>query len=246
MSEDTPFEAVPAPALEAAPVVQDPAPVATPTPTIVIPDAVAHLVGEGKKYATVELALASVGPAQDHLTKIESENAELRAANEKARSQEDLLADWNKQISAQQTSTPQPVATPAPTSEAIGDIVAQQLAKQESDKLALANTKSVVASMTEHYGDAEKAKEAYISQAAALGLGVAGLNSLSAQSPAAVLKMLGLEKQSRPDPSPSRGGMNTEALNHQAPAPATPKSVMAGATSKSLQTAWDACRPSEG
>ena len=65
--EQTPFAAAEStPSPEVAPVIADPQAVASPTP-IVIPDAVKHLVGEGKKYATLDLALAALEPAQQHI-----------------------------------------------------------------------------------------------------------------------------------------------------------------------------------
>jgi hypothetical protein len=243
--EQTPFAAeAPAPSPEAAPVA-DPAPVATPTP-IVIPASLSGLVGEGMKYATLDVAIESIAPAQAHLTKVEAENAELRASNEKSRSQEDILADWKNQIGEQTTlaQTPQVAATPAVTSQDISEVVNQQLQAQEAAKVAAQNTREVVAAMTKHYGDKDKADEAYNTQAKALGLGVAGMNKLTAQSPKAVLKMLGIEKQSSPTPPLSSGSVMSGTLN-QTPEPAAPKSVMAGASHKQQQAAWNSFAPKE-
>jgi hypothetical protein len=244
----TPFTAepaaTPAPSPEAVTPVADPQPVATPTP--IVPDAIAHLVGEGKKYASLDVAIAAIAPSQAHIDKIEAENGTLREANEKSRSQEDILTDWQKQIADQGNPipTPQPAATPAPSTEAIGQIVTQQMQAQAAEAAALANTKVVTAAMTEHYGTKEKAEAAYIEQAKEMGLGVSGLNGLSAQSPKAVLKMLGITQQSSPSPTPSRGSVNTEAFN-QTPEPAAPKSVMAGASHKQQMAAWNSHAPKE-
>lgn len=236
--EQTPFAAAtPTPSPEVAPVVADQQPVASPTP-IVIPDAVKHLVGEGKKYATLDLALAALEPAQQHIDKIQAENAALRAANEKARAQEDILADWKKQIS-EQTPAPSPavVSSPTQTPEAIGQMVNQRMEAIAAQAVAKANTAEVTTAMTQHYGDAEKAEAAYIAQATEMGLGVAGMNTLSAQSPKAVLKMLGITKQSSPAPTPSHGSVNTATLNPTSE-PAPPKSVMAGASHAQQKAAW--------
>ena len=56
---------------------------AAPT-TVSIPDNVKDLIGEGKKYATLEKALEALGHSQAHIAKIEADNAELRAKAEKA------------------------------------------------------------------------------------------------------------------------------------------------------------------
>ena len=240
--EQTPFAATPAPSPEAATVIADPQPVAQPTP-IVIPDAVQHLVGEGKKYATLDLALAALEPAQLHIDKIQAENAELRASNEKARAQEDILADWKAQISEQTpVPSPQVVSSPTQTPEAIGMMVNQQMEAIAAKAAAKANTEEVTAAMTQHYGDAAKAEAAYIAQAAEMGLGVAGMNTLSAQSPKAVLKMLGITKQSSPAPTPSHGSVNTATLNPTS-TPVARKSVMAGASHAEQKAAWKSFAP---
>jgi len=244
-TEQTPFtEAPAAPVAQPAPVEAAPTPAAIPTP-IVIPDAVSHLVGEGKKYATLDVALAALEPAQNHIDKIESENAALRAANEKARNQEDILADWQQQVSAQpQQATPAP-SVPATSTESISEIVNQQMLARDAAFKAKANTDEVTASMTKHYGTVEKAEAAYIEQATAMGLGVKGMNNLAASSPKAVLKMLGIEGQSLPPaPATTHGSVNTAALN-QTPVSETPKSVMAGASHAQQKAAWQSFAPKD-
>ena len=48
------------------------------TPTNTIPQELVDLVGENKKYKTVEDALKSVAPAQAHISKLEAELAQLK------------------------------------------------------------------------------------------------------------------------------------------------------------------------
>ena len=240
-TEQTPFAEQPA---QPAPVEAAPTIAATPTP-IVIPDTVAHLVGEGKKYATLDMALAALEPAQRHIDKIQAENAELRAANEKSRSQEDILADWQQKIDAQSIpATPQVAATPAVSPEAIGEMVNQQMKANAAATAAKANTTKVTEAMTKHYGTVEKAEAAYIAQAAEMGLGVGGLNSLSASSPQAVLKLLGVTQSTPLAPATTHGSVNTAALN-QTPVSETPKSVMAGASHAQQKAAWQSFAPKD-
>ena len=245
--EQTPFAAAatanPVPPAQPLPVEAVPTSPAAPAP-MVIPDAVAHLVGEGKKYATPELALAALGPAQTHIDQIETENATLRAANEKSRSQEDILADWQKKIGEQApvAPTPQASATPAVTQEAIGAMVNQQIEETAAKATRQANTNSVTEAMVKHYGTTEKAEAAYIEQAKEMGLGVSGMNNLAAASPTAALKALGITQSKPPAPATSHGSVNTEALN-ETPLPTTPKSVMAGASHAQQKAAWKSFAP---
>ena len=50
----------------------------TSAPAFNVPPELSEFVGEGKKYGTVEAALASIVPAQQHISTLEQENNELR------------------------------------------------------------------------------------------------------------------------------------------------------------------------
>ena len=71
MTEETIFEGDKPEETVAAPILD------TPT-TPLVPTELQGIVGEGKKYSTVEAALASIAPAQSHIATIEAENALLK------------------------------------------------------------------------------------------------------------------------------------------------------------------------
>ncbi len=230
--------------VEGAPVETPPAP--TPAPALVTPPELEAIVGEGKKYATMELAVAGIAHAQAHIVTIEGENTELRTANEKSRASEEILAEWKESVNKQAAPAPAPQAQPpAVTPEALGEAVNQQMDLRAAATTAKANTSSVIDAMVKEHGDVAKAEAEYIKRANEYGLGVAGLNDLVAKSPKAAFRMLGLETQVSPAPTPSRGSVNTETFNQSTPAAPKPKSIMAGASTAQVKAAWDSAKPAE-
>jgi len=67
-----------------------------PTPAFQLPDSVIDMVGEGKKYSDVNAALNALAPSQEHITRIEAENALLREQATASRNTEEVLADIQK------------------------------------------------------------------------------------------------------------------------------------------------------
>lgn len=206
-------------------------------PQFQIPDTVADLIGEGKKYADAATALSSIKPAQEHIERIERENAEMRAKMEELRKAEDVLADIK--AASQQKQSPEGESKPQMSPEDIAAIVEQHLNATKAQEAAQANAKAVANAMTQAFGDKEKAEEMYVAKAEELGLGLQGLNSLAATSPKAVLAMFGLDKKEGAAPARSTGSVNTEAMNQQ-PAKQPPKSIMGGATMNEMREAWRA------
>ena len=76
-------------------------------PQFQIPTEAVELVGEGKKYSSVEDALKSVPHAQKHIQTLESELATLKEELSKRKTTEELLDEIKSGI--------QPQATPAGT-----------------------------------------------------------------------------------------------------------------------------------
>ena len=196
-----------------------------------IPTEAAEFVGQGKKYQSVEDALSSVPHAQKHIQTLESELAEVKEELVKRKTTEDLLDEIKSGIVPQDTTE-----SVQYNQDNLEQLVGQALENRDLQKTAHANTKSVSARFMEQYG--EKAEEVYNSVAKESGLTVEQLNSLSATSPDAVLKLSGLEKRSQ-EIEKSSGTVNTEALE------STPKDnselsarVKQGASTKDLVDAW--------
>jgi len=217
---------------EDAPVTPEVAPVvATPTAPV-IPQELAELVGEGKKYSTVEAALASVPHAQTHIASIEAQLAKANEALAAARTQEEILAEIRESSSSTVPTTP---SAPTVSQEQITSLIKQSLKEVQTEKEATTNISTVTSTFEETFGD--KAEAAYNQIATDSGLSIKDLNRLAATSPSAVLKLAGIGNKQLPVVKPSSGTINTESLAAQ-PITQEHNSRVSGNTTKDLTAAF--------
>jgi hypothetical protein len=210
-----------------------PAPITPVTPTLQIPPELADLVGEGKKYSTVEAALKSVAPAQTHISTIESENARLKAELEARKTTEQLLEELRGNPPSEQR---QAVTQELPDVE---KLVEQALSRKAAQTISKQNTMQVVSAFQETFGDKAKAEEMYVKLAQENGMSVEFLNNMAAHSPHAVLKLAGITKtqESVPQGKP-HSSVNTQALNQNNGEVITSKVALVGASTKDVVSAW--------
>lgn len=154
--------------------------VKTNAPIIQLPDEVKEVVGEGKKYKTLEDALKSVPHAQKHINTLEQELAELKEQLAKSKSAEKVLEELTKE------KTPTPTAQPVD----IDSVIEKKLQEKAVREIAQSNINKVVSTFKENYG--EKAEEVFLNISKETGLSLKYLNELSAQSPEAVFKIAGI------------------------------------------------------
>lgn len=232
----TPFNQEPVtPAIDQIAPVTPTAPVA-PQPTVFqIPEVAQGLVGQGKKYATPEDALAAIPHAQSHISKLEEEMASLREDLARRKSAEEILEAINKR-------TPEEVTAPQFDPSQLDALIENKLTAKEQDIIAKGNVSKVVNTFVEQYGNTEKAQEAYVQKAAELGLSLEYINNLAKVSPDAVFKLCGLNA-TRSTPSRITSNVNSEALINQVSAPQALRSVMGGSTAKDDIAAWKAAAP---
>lgn len=217
------------------PATTDNQPAAAP-PAPVIPPELQAYVGEGKKYGTIEAALASIVPAQTHITNIETENAEYK-----------LKMESNDKLDTILNKLSQPAAEPAaPTSAQplnVGDIVnavKQDLQQEATLASKASNRASVEAKLTEKYGEAAPTKAVEI--ASTLGMTVQDLTSLCESSPTAALQLMGVDNTAQPAQK-----LETDIIDGKPPVGELPphKSIMFGANSSEILNAWRAAAPAE-
>jgi hypothetical protein len=171
---------------------QEPAQQPTPAPEApTLAPEVAAMVGEGRKYATVEAALASVPHAQTHIASLESENqaltqqvADLKAKLEAANHLEDVVA----QLSA----TQQPQEPPIPTGLDEQGVL-KLLEQRDAARIAQANQVAVTEALVTKFGDTTKATEALTAKATEFGVDFDYMVQLAAKSPKAVLSYFNVE-----------------------------------------------------
>lgn len=219
------------------------------TQTQVVPQELVELVGEGKKYKTVDEALKSVPHAQTHIARLEAELAEKNEALAKAKAVEDLLEELKKSGQAPTPAQQQQIEAvkldPNEIAKTVDQVVERRLAIQEANRRAQINTSSVVNAFTQKFGnDSEKE---YIKIAEESGLSIEALNRLAATSPAAVLRLAGIQHSPEVQHTPGKtsGSVNTEAFRSQQPQGQLQSARVQGGKTSDLVSAWRAAKPNE-
>lgn len=213
----------------------------TPAPTISIPDNVKDMIGEGKKYATVEKALEALGHSQEFIAQLKEETATLRTRVEQAVTN-DQVYQTVQDLLKQDRST-NGVATL--DEAAVATILERQLTAREQKAIADSNTQSVRDALVSAFHTPEKAEEVFQTRAKELGMTTAALKAMAATTPKAALELLGVKPAAKPAPAHSRGTVNTEALATVPGQPQKPKSVMGGATTNEIMDAWRKAKPNQ-
>jgi len=156
------------------------------------------------KYETVEAALDAIKFQNDHIAKIERENAELAAKVTEVETLKETLerlggAKMNEEKPKQETP-----ANGGLSEEAAMELVRKALKAEKDTDTAVNNLKHVQDTLVAKYGK-EKAQEAVMAKATELGVDAQQLKQLSATSPAMVLALFGEAKSS---PTPNTGSIN--------------------------------------
>lgn len=170
------------------------------------------LVGEGRKYKSVEdLAKAQLA-AQEHIQRLEAENGEFRTGL-----QRDIL-----QREQQLQATTPPAQAPdqrqdqrnVPPQEDLAERIREVTRQDREAERTAANITDVTNRLTEVYGSDDAANKAVTARAAELGVSVKFLQDVAATSPAAFYAQMSLDAKPSPAPAP-RGQLNTGALHNQ-------------------------------
>lgn len=215
-----------------------------PTPTVVdppnppvVPDPLKELIGDGKKYASVEKALESIPHAQAHIQRLEAEMKEMRERVAEAKAAEEVYEKLMERMSGGEVATPPPSAGLDEAS--IASIMERKLAEREAEQIALANVNRVKEALVGKYG--EKAQEVYEAKAKELGVGVSFLNDVVRKSPKAAEELFGLKPDKPGAGATSPSGINTTAFASRPPAP--PSAKVVDNTTDALVHAWRAAKP---
>lgn len=211
-------------------------PVVTPPNSPVLPDSLKELIGEGKKYASVEKALESLPHAQTHIQKIEQENAELRQKAAEAIAAEEVYKKLMESFKPNDGVTPPPSGL---DEASVATLLDRKLAEREALATATANTQRVRDALVGKYG--EKAKEVYEAKAKELGVGVDFLNDVVKKSPRAAEELFGIKGKEAPAAT-TTGGINTSTLNNTRP-PSSGSAKVKNNTTEALVDAWRAAKP---
>jgi hypothetical protein len=186
--------------------------------------------GDRQKYTSVEDALKSITPAQEHINRLEAENAELKRKAEEAKTIEELMSKLESE-----TKVDQPVGQTFDESK-VAALIEAQLERKQQESVSRQNTEAVMKAFQERYG--EKASEAYNQMAQEAGLTSDMLKNLAATSPKVVLKLAGFD--SKPSmPGKTESTVRTEGFGASKVLPSA-QVKMVGSDTNQLVNAWRA------
>ena len=210
-----------------------------------LPDPLKELVGEGKKYASVEKALEALPHAQKHISTLEEETKLLRQQLEELKqakvAQEELLQYIKENQQATNGKVEETASRPSLDVSDISKLVQQELSKAEQQKIAQANAAKVREALVAKFGD--KAQEMWEGKAKELGIGTDFLNEAAIRSPKAVLAYFNISDKPS-TPAPSKGSVNTAGFAG-VPDNTPKRSIFTYSDTRSLVDAWRAAKPSE-
>lgn len=202
-----------------------------------------QLVGEGKKFRTVEDLVASYNHSQAFIEQIKSENAGLREELGQRTGAEDLFNRIVASRPAEPQNEPvklpkeeQPVAEPASNVD-LAQQIRETLREEQLRQEQAQNAQTVITRLIEVFGDEQKAEQAVKAKAAELGVSPDFLRDAAMKSPKAFFVTLGIEAGSRQTApvQASRGDVNTAAL----------KPTDTGANTPGTYDYYDALRKSD-
>lgn len=202
-------------------------------PALTLPDEVAALVGPGKKYATLELALKSIPAAQAHIAKLEAEHTELRQKADGALTTETVYATVQELLKAQE----KPSVVAGLDEAAVASIFDRQLEARNKAEREAQNVAAFKSVFDKTFG--EKAKETFAAKAAEVNMTPAELSDLLKKTPEAALRLVGLK-----GPAPAQGhkvqsSVNTEVFDHNQRPPTEKRNLISGGAKRSeLKAAW--------
>lgn len=166
-----------------------------------------EIVGEGKKYATVEdLAKATVH-AQNHIATLEAEAAQWREGIQRT-------VEQQRQQQQNVNTPPSGQAEQRQDELNLDDRIRATIEERDRQKKLEDNVEEVTNRLVGLYGDPKKANEAVLAKAQELGVSVQFLMDSAAASPKAFYAQIGLNEGARSAPAPFNR-VNPEALNTQ-------------------------------
>jgi len=178
------------------------------------------LVGEGRKYATVE----ELAKAYDHADKtIADRNRELALMREELNARLDAEELFKRLEPREPNHEPResplkdlqpPVEEPKIDKDVdLAERIREELARAEKERIARTNLDVVQNRLIEAYGDQAKANEVIRAKAAELGIPLKLLEDVAAQSPKAFFAQLGLENTSNQSTPAPRSDVNPRAID---------------------------------
>lgn len=175
-----------------------------------------QLVGEGKKFATVEDALKGKVEADRTIADRNRELAEMREEMNRLREQSEIL---RRQVTT--SREPAAIDTPRDADRPVEDRsneidlatrIREELRQAQEEDQKRLNIGAVASKLVEVYGTEDKANEVVKAKAAELGVSVEFLQDVAAKSPKAFFSQIGLTDSTPATATATRSDVNAAAL----------------------------------
>lgn len=163
-----------------------------------------------QKYKTIDDALVALQHSQSFIQTLKSEKNELESRLTEATSVASKVSELENvlaKLTATPTPPPQPQSQEPPVD--VQGLVKQVLTQEKEAERANANISQVTTTLKKQFGD--KAEEVFYTRAQEAGLSKAQINSLAATSPAAALRIVGVQAD-KPVQSVVGSSINTTNL----------------------------------
>lgn len=164
-------------------------------------NALEQLVGEGKKYKTVEELAKAYANADNHIGELKSD---LQTTREFIASKLDELAAKREatppapNVETGGHPTPAPVAPPKDDGEDLDTRIAKALEERDSTRRFQENANIVQDVLVDRLGSVEDAAKAVIAKAQELGVDPGYMKQTAANSPRAFFSLMGIDPDTKP------------------------------------------------
>jgi len=175
-----------------------------------------QLVGEGKKFQTVEDLAKGKAESDKFIEQLQLETKGLRdqlkdleAKASKAQTLQEVLDKLKPATNSSEDGSNQPTLNP----DELKNLVKNFVSETEQEKSRQTNREQANAKLISKFqGDEAKAKEYLVGKARELGMPLKDLQALAETSPNAFSTLVGISQTPRPNSSPTgMGTVNTEA-----------------------------------
>lgn len=166
---------------------------------------------EGKqKYASIEEALKGAAAAQEHISRLETENTQFKQKVEKSTTLQDVLEAMKpREDNGEEVKS----SAPELNEDMLAQLLEKVVEKKESETAKRSNAQTVAAKFKELHGEDAEAK--YLEAAASVGMSKAQINSLAASNPTAVFKLLGVDTKQEVKPSGLSSSVNPSTFQQK-------------------------------
>jgi hypothetical protein len=170
----------------------------------------AELVGEGKKFKTVDDLAKGKLEADTFIEKLKTENAALREALDSEGSPDEVLKRINSLLQSKGSETSDATkSNQSPSNPLTEEKVLELLSKREREEKIKNNINAFNASVNKAFG--EKTGEVLATRLGELGMERDVFNDLAARNPSAALRILGLKDGGVVGGSTMDSSVSTEA-----------------------------------